>query len=239
MSTFVLVHGAFRGGWSWRRVRPRLVAAGHDVYAPTLDGEALGLATWVDQLVGLLETEDLLDVVLVGHSLGGVVVREVAVRVPGRLRRLVYLDAAVPDPGERAVDVAPAPPDDALLPPRDTQIPPRPLSAGGDLDEPTASWLNDRLVPTPFGPSLDPASAGEPTVPASYVFFADTPPAYPSETTRARLDVRGTPYDVVDGGHDGPLTRPDAVADLLLRAAAPRLVVGAPIHHANPTRGTP
>ena len=239
MSTFVLVHGAFRGGWSWRRVRPRLIAAGHDVYAPTLDGDASGLETWVDQVVGLLETEDLLDVVLVGHSQGGVVVREVAVRVPGRLRRLVYLDAAVPDPGERAVDVAPTAPDDALLPPRDTLIPPRPLAAGGDLDESTAAWLNDRLVPTPFGPSLDPVSAGEPAVPASYAFFADTPPAYPSGTTRARLDARGTPYDVVDGGHDGPLTRPEAVADLLLRSAAPRLVVGAPIHPATPTRGTP
>ncbi len=239
MSTFVLVHGAFRGGWSWRRVRPRLVAAGHDVYAPTLDGEALGLATWVDQLVGLLETEDLLDVVLVGHSLGGVVVREVAVRVLAGCGDWSTSTPRCPTPASA--------PWTSRRPRRTTpscrpailQIPPRPLSAGGDLDEPTASWLNDRLVPTPFGPSLDPASAGEPAVPASYVFFADTPPAYPSETTRARLDVRGTPYDVVDGGHDGPLTRPDVVADLLLRAAAPRLVVGAPIHHANPTRGTP
>ncbi|WP_244932146.1 alpha/beta hydrolase [Nocardioides sp. W7] len=238
MSTFVLVHGAFRGGWSWRRVRPRLIAAGHDVHTPTLDGTATGLATWVDQVVGLLETEDLDDVVLVGHSQGGVVVREVAVRAPDRLRRLVYLDAAVPDPGERAVDVAPVPPDDALLPPRGTLVPPRPLTAGGDLDEATVAWLNERLVPTPFAPSLDRASTAEATVPATHVFFADTPPAYPCGTTRARLDARGTPYDVLDGGHDAPLTRPDVVADLLLRSAAPRLVVGAPIYRKTPTRGT-
>ena len=224
MTHFVLVHGAFRGGWSWDRVRPFLVDAGHDVHAPTLSTTASGLDVWVDEVVDLLESEDLADVVLVGHSQGGVIVREVAVRAPERLRRLVYLDAAVPDAGERAIDVAPAPPDTSLLPPRETLIPARPLTAGGDLDEATAAWVNVRLTPTPFAPSLDPASPVEPTVAATYAFFSDTPVGYPSATTKARLDERGTPYVVLEGGHDGPLTRPEAVAELLLRAAqsAPR-----------------
>jgi len=219
MSTFVLVHGAFRGGWSWDRVRPLLVDAGHDVHVPTLSTTASGLRVWADEVVEVLEAHDLTDVVLVGHSQGGVVVREVAVRVPARLRRLVYLDAAVPDPGERAVDVATAPPDAALLPPRETLVPARPLAAGGDLDDVTAAWVNARLVPTPFAPSLDPVSDVEPTVPATYAFFSETPAGYPSGTTRSRLDERGTSYVVIDGGHDAPLTRPDAVAELLLRAA--------------------
>ncbi len=158
MSTFVLVHGAFRGGWSWDRVRPLLAETGHDVHAPTLDATASGLERWVDQVADLITGADLDEVVLVGHSQGGVVVREVAVRIPERLRRLVYVDAAVPDPGERAIDVAPTPPDPALLPPREMLIPPRPLEPGGDLDAATADWLNARLVPTPFAPSLDPAS---------------------------------------------------------------------------------
>lgn len=221
MSAFVLVHGAFRGGWSWSRLRPRLRAAGHDVHTPTLSATADGLAAWVGHVVDLIDREDLTDVVLVGHSQGGVVVREVALRVPDRLSRLVYLDAAVPGPGERAVDVAPTPADDAGLPPRDTLVAPCPLTPGGDLDEATVAWINERLVPTPFAPSLDRASTEEPTVPADYVFFAGTPATYPCGTTRARLDARGAPYDVVAGGHDAPLTRPDAVADLLLRFAAP------------------
>lgn len=218
MSTFVLVHGAFRGGWSWDRIRPVLTDAGHDVHAPTLSTTAAGLDVWVDEVVRLVETHDLTGVVLVGHSQGGVIVREVAARIPGRLDRLVYLDAAVPDPGERAVDVAPAPPDPSLLPPRETVIPARPLTAGGDLDEATAAWVNERLAPTPFAPSLDAVSAVEPATPATYVFFSDTPAAYPCGTTRSRLDRRGTPYVVIDGGHDAPLTRPEAVAELLLRA---------------------
>jgi pimeloyl-ACP methyl ester carboxylesterase len=222
MSTFVLVHGAFRGGWSWDRVRPVLVDAGHEAHAPTLSTTAAGLDVWVDEVVDLVECHDLSDVVLVGHSQGGVVVREVASRIPDRLSRLVYLDAAVPDPGERAVDVAPAPPDTSLLPPRETVIPPRPLTAGGDLDEATAAWVNERLAPTPFAPSLDRASLGEPTVPTTYLFCTATPTTYPCATTRSRLDERGTPYRWVEAGHDAPLTRPDAVAELMLEAAGDR-----------------
>jgi pimeloyl-ACP methyl ester carboxylesterase len=222
MSTFLLVHGAFRGGWAWSRVRPILLAAGHDVHAPSLAGAGErsayavdALATWVDELVDLLSFEDLVDVVLVGHSQGGVVVREIATRVPQRLSRLVYLDAAVPDPGERAVDLGPAPPD---LPPRDTLVPARELQAAGDLDAATAAWMNARLTPTPFAPSLDPVSDDLPGVPATYAFCTGTPDTYPSATTRRRLDERGTDYVLIEAGHDAPLTRPHAVAELLLGA---------------------
>ncbi len=216
MSTFVLLHGAFRGGWAWQRVRPLLVAAGYDVHAPTLSGSAAGLDDWVDQVAWLIESEDLDDVVLVGHSQGGVIVREVALRLPERLDHVVYVDAAVPDPGERAVDLGPAPP---VLPPRETQIPPRPLVPGGDLDETTAQWLNARLTATPFAPSLDPVSTAVPGVPATYAFCSGTPDGYPSQTTRARLDERGVSYETLDAGHDAPLTAPALVADLLLRVA--------------------
>ncbi|MCD4524375.1 alpha/beta fold hydrolase [Nocardioides sp. cx-173] len=219
MSTFVLVHGAFRGGWAWSRLSPLLAAHGHRVEAPTLSPAAEGLGAWVDQVASLLVEQDLREVVLVGHSQGGVVVREVAVRLPERLRVLVYLDAAVPDAGERAIDVAPSAPDAALLPARDAMVAPRALTPGADLDAATARWVNERLVPTPFAPSLDPGSMLEPDVPAAYAFFAGTPAGYPCATTRARLDARGTAYDVLDGGHDAPLTRPEAVAGLLLRAA--------------------
>jgi pimeloyl-ACP methyl ester carboxylesterase len=219
MSTFVLVHGAFRGGWSWDRVRPLLEAAGHDVRTPTLSGTATGLDVWVDEVVAATGGEP---AVLVGHSQGGVVVREVAARHPELAARLVYLDAAVPDAGERAVDVAPTPVDVSLLPPRDTIIPARPLTAGGDLDEDTVAWMNERLVATPFAPSLDPASSGEPTAPADYAFCAATPDTYPSGTTRRRLDERGTAYAMLDAGHDAPVTRPDLVAELLLTAAGER-----------------
>ncbi|QWF20853.1 alpha/beta hydrolase [Nocardioides sp. LMS-CY] len=211
MSTFVLVHGAFRGGWAWDRVAPLLRAAGHEVHAPTLSETASGLETWVDEVAALVTGDD---VVLAGHSQGGVVVREVALRVP--VRAIVYVDAAVPEPGERAVDLGASP---LQLPPRETVIPPRPIESAGDLDADTAAWMNERLAPVPFAPSLDPASVGEPVAATTYVFCTGTPAAYPCGTTRSRLDERGIPYAWVEAGHDAPLTRPDAVAELLLAAA--------------------
>jgi pimeloyl-ACP methyl ester carboxylesterase len=105
---FVLVHGAWNGGWCWDRVRPPLEAAGHRVFTPTLTG--LGerahlrdplptLETHVQDVMGLIEAEALEDVVLVGHSWGGMVTTAVADRTKPKLRRLVYLDAAVPADG--------------------------------------------------------------------------------------------------------------------------------------------
>lgn len=229
MSTFLLVHGAFRGGWAWQRVRPGLVAAGHDVYAPSLPGcgerrgeigRVTGLDAWVDELEALVVAEDLHGVVLVGHSQGGIVTTALSSRVPDRLRCLVHLDAAVPDAGERALDLGPAL---EVEPPRDAVVPFRPLVAdpGLGLDEATTRWANERLSPTPVGPSLDPVPGVPDSVRQHHVFCSDTPPGYPSTVIRARLEERGTPYEVLDAGHDAPLTAPALVTDLLLRLVAP------------------
>lgn len=225
MSTFVLVHGAFRGGWSWQRVRPHLVAAGHDVHAPSLPGageraayvgEVRGLDSWVDDLEALVLAEDLHDVALVGHSQGGLVTCALAARVPERLRCVVHLDAAVPAPGERALDLlGHAGPDPA----RDVVVPPRPLVAGGDLDEGTAAWMNARLCGTPVAPSLDPVPGVPPEVPQVFAFCSGTPDGYPSRVTRARREAAGERDLLLDCGHDAPLTAPRLVADLLLAAA--------------------
>src|SRR5215207_4149767 len=105
MSTIVLVPGSWIGGWVWRRVSEPLRRAGHTVYTPTLTGlgerhhlarPAIDLDTHVQDIVGLLQFEDLANVVLVGHSYAGMVVSGVAEQVPEWLARLVYLDASVP-----------------------------------------------------------------------------------------------------------------------------------------------
>jgi pimeloyl-ACP methyl ester carboxylesterase len=116
MTNYVLVHGAWHGGWCWSRVRPLLTALGHEVFTPTLTGlgershllsRAVGLDTHIRDIANLLTWEDLRDVVLVGHSYGGVVVRHVADQMPERIRSLVYLDAFVPDHGKSLVDYLP------------------------------------------------------------------------------------------------------------------------------------
>ena len=108
-SSFVIVHGAWGGGWAWQKVDRMLRARGHEVYRPTLTGlgervhlanTTIGLDTHIDDVVNVLIYEDLRDVVLVGHSYGGMVITGVADRAPDRIRRLIYLDAFVPNDGE-------------------------------------------------------------------------------------------------------------------------------------------
>ena len=107
--TFVIVHGAWGGGWAFREVDRLLTADGHKVYRPTLTGQGekvhlatrdTNLTTHVTDIVNVILFEDLHDVVLVGHSYGGMVITGVMDRVPDRIRQVIFLDAAVPDDGE-------------------------------------------------------------------------------------------------------------------------------------------
>jgi pimeloyl-ACP methyl ester carboxylesterase len=116
MNSFVLVHGAWGGGWYWEPIARRLRSAGHEVFTPTLTGlgerSHLGRAdvdldTHVRDVVQVLEYEDLHDVVLVGHSLAGMVITGVSNEVPRRLAHLVFLDADVPSHGQSRFDLQP------------------------------------------------------------------------------------------------------------------------------------
>lgn len=107
--TIVFVHGAWGGGWQYTKVQPLLEEAGHTVFRPTmtglgervhLGGPDVGLSTHIEDIVKVLEFEDLDEVVLVGHSYGGMVIAGVANRVPGRIAKLVYFDAILPEDGE-------------------------------------------------------------------------------------------------------------------------------------------
>ena len=108
MSTFVLVHGTWHGGWCWRKLTPELAALGHVCYAPTLTGTGerfhlaiprTGLSTHIQDITNLLEFEDLHNVILLGHSYSGMVITGVADRTD-RVAALVYFDAIVPENGD-------------------------------------------------------------------------------------------------------------------------------------------
>jgi pimeloyl-ACP methyl ester carboxylesterase len=116
MTTYVLVAGAWLGGWAWQPVSSRLRAQGHDVHPVTLTGlgershlaaPEVDLDTYIADVVNLLEFEDLRDVVLVGHSYAGIVVTGVADRAPERIGLLAYLDAGPPPPGAAFMDLQP------------------------------------------------------------------------------------------------------------------------------------
>lgn len=124
MSTYVLVHGAWRGSWIWKRVRSKLQARGHEVFTPTLTGVGershllspqVNLETHIADVLNLIRWEELSDVVLCGHSYGGCVVTCAADRIPERISALAYVDAFVPENGQSLHDTLPPEARDAQL----------------------------------------------------------------------------------------------------------------------------
>lgn len=227
---YVLVHGSFVGAWCWSRVVPLLEAAGHEVYAPTLTGvgeragEAtpeVGLLSHIDQITSLVEANDLRDVVLVGHSYGGMVVAGVAGRVPERIAGIVYVDAFVPNPGQSALDILPSLRDafaSLALPDRPWLFAPFPLEALGVEDPQLREWAAPLLTPM-LWKAVDeklPDEAGDlSTVRIVFVhcargqFFDDT-----------AIDLRshGIPVLTLDEGHMVHLTNPGRLAATLIEA---------------------
>lgn len=107
--TIVIVHGAWGGGWAFKKVDSMLTVKGIDVYRPTLTGQgerahlankSIGLQTHIEDIVNTILFEDLHDIVLVGHSYGGMVITGVADSIPERIRKIIYLDEFLPDNGE-------------------------------------------------------------------------------------------------------------------------------------------
>jgi pimeloyl-ACP methyl ester carboxylesterase len=114
MATYLICHGAWSGGWSWKKVRTLLRSAGHEVFTPTYTGlgerahlahPMVDLETHIQDIVNVIEYEALSDFILLGHSYGGMVATGVAYRVPERVRHLVYLDAFVPADGQSLNDL--------------------------------------------------------------------------------------------------------------------------------------
>ncbi len=166
MATFVLVHGGGHGGWCYARVKRRLEAAGHEVFAPSLTGlgdrahllsPAVDLEVHIADVVALLHSWDLAEVVLVGHSYGGMVITGVADRATDRIAKLVYLDAANPRNGQSLVDVAGptlelARPSGTVVDGVELVLLPSP-EAGlfyGVTDPDDLAWMAERLAPQPW-----------------------------------------------------------------------------------------
>ena len=237
MATYVLVHGGGHGGWCWRRLAPLLRAEGHDVYTPTLTGLGervhllspdVDLDTHITDVVGLLKYEDLTDVILVGHSYGGMVITGVADRALSRVGQLVYLDGSRPRDGESLADVA----EDAmakiwsagrvvngvelvLFP--DTN----PLGSFGVTETEDIAWMRSKLTPHPWNTFAQPIRlanrAAVARIPRTNINCTPTLQARDEEARSRALD--GDRVWEVDTGHDLLITEPDAVAAMLLKLA--------------------
>jgi pimeloyl-ACP methyl ester carboxylesterase len=232
MTSFVLVHASRHGGWSWSRVAPLLRAAGHDVHTPTLTGlgerrhlasPEVDLSLHVEDVVNVILFEELHDVVLVGHSYGGMVVTGVAERLPGRIAHIVYLDALVPTAGQSAWDIYWPERVAALRAAAREQgdgwrVPAGRLSVDVyGLDPADAEWIAAKLTDQPirtYEEKLVSAAEAE-RVPRTFVdctAVATMPPAF---RERALSDP-GWRLRELAAGHEAPLTHPGEVARLLL-----------------------
>ena len=235
MSALVLIHGAWHGAWCWRRVLPGLRAAGHGAHAVTLTGVGerahllrpdLRLRDHIADVLGLIDAEELGDdLVLVGHSYGGLVMTGVADALLARgltPRHLVYVDAVTPHPGEswssqhapetvRARLEAAAQRPDGAMPPPDAAV--------FGLDGADRDWVNRRQTPQPAGvyqDRLDFDAARIATLPRTFIDC--TAPALPTIAVMRERVRREPGWQVVElaTGHDPMISAPEALVKLLL-----------------------
>jgi pimeloyl-ACP methyl ester carboxylesterase len=237
MATFVLVHGAWHGGWCWQKVIPFLEAAGHEVYAPTLTGLAeraselspdVGLDTHIQDIVGLLEEKNLHGVILVGHSYGAMVITGVVDQVPERIAHLVYLDTFVPRDGESMKDVSRIV--TWILRKQTRADGWRVDSRGtyGVTTEPDRSWVLSKVTPQPLKTFEQPLHLKNPAIVSTKLrtHIACTGGFFFSLMQRLlrRLLARralppteaGWRLRQLRSGHDAMITKPRELADLLL-----------------------
>jgi len=228
--TFLLVHGAWHGGWCWRPVAERLRKAGHEVYAPSLTGlgdrghlanRTINLETHVEDVVQLMEMEDLRDIVLVGHSYGGMVVTGVADRLADRIARLVYLDAFVPEHGKCLLDYA--------LPERAADmrhegertgfVTPPPMSLWGLTRQADLDFVGAREVRHPYATMSQPVKllnvAESRNIPKTYVYCSSPATGSFDQFAAKYRDDPAWRFHELKTGHDAMILMPDEVAGIL------------------------
>ena len=219
--TYLLVHGAWCGGFIWRGVADRLRSRGHRLFAPTLSGLAdrshllplgIELQTHVSDVVNLIRWEELTDIVLVGHSYGGMVISSVAEQAPaGAIRSIVYLDAFYARPGQSAADCASAMADIFAADPV-----PFPFAEGAD------PHLLTLVTPQPLRTMTDrPIITGaRDRVPIKTYVLATDPlnPMFAAMAQGLRGDASWRVREIACG-HGTMIERPDETTDLLLEAA--------------------
>ena len=229
MPTYVLVHGAYQGGWIWKPVATRLRTAGHLVFTPTLDGCAeradtirpgITVGSHAREVAGLLFYEDLRDVVLVGTSSGGMVIQKVAEQARDRIARLVFVDALALLPGEKVDDIVRRP-----SPNQRTDVATGPTRADAesrlfrDLDDATRAWALERVTLHPVAAleaPMEPTTFWDQTWRATVIRCtrAVNPPEPHQRRTAERL---GAAWHELDTGHYPMLSAPDALTKLLVQ----------------------
>ena len=230
MATFLIAHGAWSAGWSWKKMRPLLSAMGHALMTPTYTGvgervhiadSRVDLETHISDILNVLFFEDLRNIVLIGHSYGGMVATAVADRQPERIALLIYIDAFVPRNGQSLLDLHSeearrAVHDAAISHGQGWQVPPNPLPV--DTSPEDAAWITPRRVMQPLGTMTQPLRLNNAArqIPTAYIYCKRTGPTdvFQPFAQRARRESGWRCYDI-DASHSPHVTAPEILAKLL------------------------
>lgn len=234
MTTYVLVHGAWGGGWKFARVAERLRRRGHIVFTPTLTGAAershllsgaINLTTHVTDVLNVIRYEDLSDVVLLGHSYGGMVITAVADQIPEKIAALVYLDAFVPEDGQSLFDLNIAANTQMFLDRAGAHggllIPPPPAKAYFNVNDADAARVDALAAPHPVGTMIEKiklTGAYRQVKKSIYVHGAVLPRESPFKRFYDAAQAKGWESHALPCGHDIMLDLPEELTAILDKA---------------------
>jgi pimeloyl-ACP methyl ester carboxylesterase len=227
---FVLVHGAWHGGWCWQQVSADLRAKGAVVYTPTLSGlgehkntlnRDIDLNTHIEDIVNLIVMEDLHNVVLVGHSYAGIVIAGVADRIPERLSKLVFLDAMIIKNGQSGLSQESAEEQASKSKGAEKEsglsLAPWPAEVFGVTDPKDIKWVNERLTPQPYKAFTQPLVLNHPYgnhLPLIYIACINPMlPQIKKFAAEVKVD-KNWQYYTMNTGHDAMITMPHELATL-------------------------
>ncbi len=233
-TTFVLVHGAWHGGWCWRQVVPFLRQAGHEVFTPSLTGlgerahlsrPGTNLDSHIQDILALIDMEELEDILLVGHSYAGMVISGVGDRIPAKIRRLVYLDAFLPENGKAQIDYM-APQRVALVRKEGEEtglVTPLPLGLFGVTKPEHVAWVSRHVVKHPYQTMSQPFKftneAAFSRLPKTFVYCSSPPTgSFDQFAERLRHDPAWQFFEIKTG-HDVMVIDPEGLAKVLLQTA--------------------
>jgi pimeloyl-ACP methyl ester carboxylesterase len=229
--TFLVCHGAWGGGWSWKKMHPLMQALGHRLVTPTYTGlgerahlanPAIDLDTHIQDVLNVIRYEDLRDIVLLGHSYGGMVATGTADRARDRITQLIYLDAFVPADGQCLQDFLPEQErqrmQEAAKSGDGWRVPPNPTPP--DTPPEDIAWLNERRVHMPIKCFETPLKlhGGALTLPRSYIYATRITPADVFGQFAAHAKSGPTwRYFEIDASHSPGVTAPETLMALLLK----------------------
>ena len=226
--TFVLVHGAWGGGWVWRRVADLLEKRGHKVFAPTMTGVGershlldvkVNLATHINDIVNLIKWERLDDIVLVGHSYGGVVITGVVEQMERAISSIVFLDAFVPENDQSLADIGLLPPVRVAIEKREVAVS-SPSAQFFGVNENDRAWVDAMSTPHPlstFTDKITETGARERVARKVYVRATAAGRGFDGVYTKYRSTPGWRTYEV-PCGHFVMIDMPERLAEILLEA---------------------